>query len=73
MEKRVFIYIDHIGNVLKRKTTDSSIIQSLPRAGDEVYDRVNNTSNSNVISGLVQRVQFDYLSSTVTIYVRIDV
>lgn len=70
-EKRTFIYIDHNGNVIRRKLKDSSIIHSLPRKGDEVYDKQDEITG-NVISGIVQRIQFDYLSCSVTIYVKID-
>ena len=70
-EKRTCIYIDHSGNVIRRKFHDSSLINSLPRKGDEVYDKQDETTG-NVISGIVQRIQFDYLTSTITVYVKID-
>lgn len=71
MEKRNFIFIDHKGIVKCKTHHDSSFIQSSPKPGDEVYD-LTNSNTSNPISGLVQRIQFDYISDCVNIYVKID-
>lgn len=74
MEKRNFIFITHKGEVLYRRSHDTSLIQSLPRSGDEVYDttQLNETMPRHPISGIVHRVAFDYISNSINIYIKVD-
>lgn len=70
MEKRNFIFKDHTGNTIRKVLHDSSILKSLPRPGDEIYDISSDITNP--ISGLVQRIQFDYIHNIINVYIKID-
>lgn len=74
MEKRNLIFIDHKGLTVCKTKHDTSCIQSLPRPGDDIYDTTQPTSiiPNRTISGIVQRIQFDYISGSVNIYIKID-
>jgi hypothetical protein len=73
MEKRVIIFTDKNANELGRKEHDSSIINSLPRVGDDILDMTQLSSQTyeHSVHAKVKVVEFDYPNEIVFIFAEV--
>jgi hypothetical protein len=72
-ENRIFWYVDDNNHEIGKASHDSSIIASLPRAGDHIIDKVklDFQENENTIEAIVNYVEFRYDLNSIVIYARV--
>jgi hypothetical protein len=73
MEHRVIIFTDSDAHEIGRRETDSSIINSLPRVGDDILDiaKLNFQENEHLLHAKVRVVEFDYDKGIVNVYAEV--
>jgi hypothetical protein len=72
-ERRIFIYKDAYKNTICRRVHDTSLLQSLPRVGDMVYDELTRDGLLlTTIAGTVRRIEFSLIPSDQCVFIYVE-